>query len=87
MKALEYMHTKNIIHRDLKPLNILLDKQKNVVLGGFGTLKEIHDINTRTVDGTPSYMAPELKKLLKKNNKDRTYSLAVDVWSLAVILY
>lgn len=47
----------------------------------------MRDINTRTVVGTPSYMAPELWKLLKKNNPSGGYSLSADVWSLAVILY
>ena len=85
--AFKKMVEHNIIHRDLKLGNILIkysDEAKTKFvpkLSDYGFSKELSDKSgiTRTNLGTPSTMAPEVKKG-KYNNK-------VDLWSIGVLMY
>ncbi|VDD79912.1 unnamed protein product [Mesocestoides corti] len=81
------MHDNGITHRDLKLENILLSGRSNrslIKITDFG-LSKLVDGNTvlRTFCGTRPYMAPEV--LLTAGIG--TYTSAVDIWSLGVILY
>jgi calcium/calmodulin-dependent protein kinase I len=91
LDALLYLHAKGIAHRDLKPENILLASQSDdtqVKLIDFGLsrsfLAEAEDARTPTVmkspKGTVGYAAPEILR-------QRTYSSAVDLWSLGVVVF
>ncbi|CAH8532761.1 unnamed protein product [Dicrocoelium dendriticum] len=85
--AVKYLHEHGITHRDLKPENILLSSSENrclIKVTDFG-LSKLVDGNTmlRTFCGTPTYLAPEV--LLTAGSG--TYTSAIDVWSLGVILY
>lgn len=76
--ALQYLHEKEIMHRDIKPSNILLMINKTIKLGDFGISKDISMFHiTKTLKGSPLYMAPEIYKNLK-------YDCKVDIWSLGV---
>tara|TARA_B100001287_G_C22644166_1_gene511756 strand:- start:151 stop:1377 length:1227 start_codon:yes stop_codon:yes gene_type:complete len=81
ISALKYLHKINILHRDLKPQNILLDKFNNIKLTDFDFAKYA-DNNTvlKTICGTPLYMAPEIIKYKRYNNKS-------DIWSIGIILF
>ena len=60
--ALEYAHNhgdKGIVHRDIKPSNIVLDAQGNIKLTDFGIACPPQDKEVN-IEGTPSYMAPEI---------------------------
>lgn len=83
--AINYMHQKNITHRDLKPENILLEHQDKDRLEikisdfGFSCFFDPKD-GLDLVLGSPLYMAPEIIKGQKYNEK-------VDIWSIGVITY
>ena len=62
LKALEELNQKRIVHRDLKPSNILSHKG-TVKLCDLGFCKQLKQGEmTRTMVGSPIYMAPEALK-------------------------
>eukprot|EP00092_Neocalanus_flemingeri_P023264 GFUD01025225.1.p1 GENE.GFUD01025225.1~~GFUD01025225.1.p1 ORF type:complete len:326 (+),score=82.75 GFUD01025225.1:71-1048(+) len=79
VSAFSYLHSLHIAYRDLKPENILLDREGHVVITDFGFSKKVPD-KTRTLCGTPEYLAPEIIQS-KGHNK------AVDWWALGILIY
>jgi len=79
VSALSYLHNINIAYRDLKPENILLDKEGHVVITDFGFSK-IMTGKSWTMCGTPEYLAPEILQ-------GKSHSMAVDWWSLGILMY
>jgi len=79
--GLEHLHSFGIIYRDLKPENVLFDKDGHVCLTDFGISKHLDSIDdrTKTLCGTPSYLAPEIIK-------GCSYGPEVDWWSLGVLI-
>ena len=78
-----YLHllSLNIIHRDMKAQNIMLTHDLNQLkIIDFGLSKVINTDMTRTVVGSPAYMAPE-----RLGAQD--YDSTSDIWSLGIILY
>lgn len=85
VSGVSYLHRKKIIHRDLKLENLLLDRNRNVIITDFGFANNFsareNDLMA-TSCGSPCYAAPELVV------QDGLYvGAAVDVWSCGVILY
>ena len=62
LEGLEYLHANNVVHRDIKASNILLDSNGVCKLADFGSSKKIYESigNSRSLCGTPYYMAPEV---------------------------
>ncbi|PWY98950.1 Pkinase-domain-containing protein, partial [Testicularia cyperi] len=85
ISGVSYLHQKKIIHRDLKLENLLLDRNRNVIITDFGFANNFEDRRDdlmATSCGSPCYAAPELVV------QDGLYAgSAVDVWSCGVILY
>uniref|UniRef100_A0A669CCU3 Checkpoint kinase 2 n=1 Tax=Oreochromis niloticus TaxID=8128 RepID=A0A669CCU3_ORENI len=87
LRAVQYLHSNGIIHRDLKPENILLSSQDDVCLikvTDFNQSRILEEaVLMRTLCGTPSYLAPEVFTHASTTG----YGLAVDAWSLGVLLF
>lgn len=81
-EALEYFHQRNWIHRDLCPRNIMVTEDNQVKLIDFGLVvpntSAFQAPGNRT--GTANYMAPEL---IKRQRTDQR----IDVFSYAVTCY
>lgn len=79
--AYSHLLSLNIVHRDMKSQNILLSQDlKTIKIIDFGLSKVIRTDMTRTVVGSPAYMAPE-----RLGAED--YDSTSDIWSLGIILY
>ncbi len=82
-RALQFAHDRRLIHRDLKPANIMITEDGFVKLMDFGIARSLEssglDARTRTVMGTPLYMAPEMES--------GRVSKEGDIYALGVTLY
>jgi serum/glucocorticoid-regulated kinase 2 len=79
--AIGHLHEQGILHRDLKLENILIDKEGYLKIIDFGLAKILkEDETTRTLCGTPEYLAPEM---ITQAGHDRN----VDWWALGVLIY
>ena len=70
-----------VLHRDLKPANILLHNGI-IKIADFGFCKPLEDQFdlTKTMVGSPIYMAPEILK-------GEIYNTKADIWSMGVVLF
>jgi serine/threonine protein kinase len=82
IQGFKVIAAENILHRDIKPSNILVHNNEVIKIADFGFCKSLFgelDM-TKTMVGSPIYMAPELLR-------GTEYSQKADVWSLGVMLY
>lgn len=81
-EAIEYFHKQNYIHRDICPRNVMVDEENRVKLIDFGLVvpntTAFQAPGNRT--GTANYMAPEL---IKRQRTDQR----IDIFSYAVTCY
>ena len=84
VSGLQYLHSLNVVHRDIKGDNVLIDTSQStprhavVKLADFGAAKRLSDAvgQSRTVVGTPYWMAPEVV------TGTTGYDFKADIWSL-----
>ena len=76
-----YLHQNRIIHRDLKSPNVLLTESFTLKITDFGASRtNSHESVQMSYMGTFAWMAPEVIRNKKCNEK-------VDVWSYGVLLW
>ncbi len=82
--ALAFAHQQEVIHRNLKPENVLLSREGELRLAGWGRSRsqEASKEFTKTglIVGTPEYLAPE-------QIKDGSTSKATDLYSFGALAY
>ncbi|KAK6257111.1 hypothetical protein QUC31_000570 [Theobroma cacao] len=88
-KGINYLHCLNppIVHWDLKSPNLLVDKNWTVKVCDFGLSRFKADtfISSKSVAGTPEWMAPEFLRGEPSNEKSDVYSFGVILWELATM--
>jgi predicted Ser/Thr protein kinase len=81
--ALDAAHAEGLVHRDIKPQNIIITPADFAYLVDFGIAEASGETRLTTAGsqiGTLNYMAPE-------RFRDQSSTSAVDVYSLACVLY
>lgn len=85
LRTIEAAHARGVVHRDLKPANLMLRGGGHPVLLDFGlcgTVRETPGEATRTLFGTPQFVAPE-QLVHGYTGAD----LRTDVYQLGLVLY
>jgi len=80
--ALQYAHDKAIVHHDVKPANLLLGRNREILLSDFGVAEESHYTRRGGSEiiwnaGTPSYMPPEQLSQGYSHKSGDQYALAL----------
>ena len=81
LRGLDYLHSQSppIVHRDLKCDNIFVNQnQGEVKIGDLGLAAMLDNNRTKSVIGTPEFMAPELY--------DEDYDERVDIYSFGMCI-
>jgi serine/threonine protein kinase len=82
--GLDYVHRQGFLHRDICPRNIMLDQEGIVKVIDFGLSipyqPDFCKPGNRT--GTLSYMAPELIKRMRTDNRVDVFALGVTAYEL-----
>ncbi|EEH57902.1 uncharacterized protein MICPUCDRAFT_26102, partial [Micromonas pusilla CCMP1545] len=81
LRGLDYLHSHDppIVHRDLKCENIFVNQnQGEVKIGDLGLAAALDNQRTKSVIGTPEFMAPELY--------DEDYDERVDIYSFGMCM-
>ncbi|KAK3132638.1 hypothetical protein QOZ80_6AG0525500 [Eleusine coracana subsp. coracana] len=88
-KGMNYLHRRSppIVHRDLKSPNLLVDKKYTVKVCDFGLsrLKANTFLSSKSLAGTPEWMAPEVLRDEPSNEKSDVYSFGVILWELMTL--
>ncbi|KAK7385401.1 hypothetical protein VNO78_31118 [Psophocarpus tetragonolobus] len=88
-KGINYLHCLKppIVHWDLKTPNLLVDKNWIVKVCDFGLsrFKANTFLSSKSVAGTPEWMAPELLRGEPSNEKSDVYSFGVILWELVIL--
>ncbi|KAI5435486.1 serine/threonine-protein kinase CTR1 [Lathyrus oleraceus] len=88
-KGINYLHCLKppIVHWDLKSPNLLVDKNWNVKVCDFGLsrFKANTFLSSKSVTGTPEWMAPEFLRGEPTNEKSDVYSFGVILWELVTL--
>ncbi|MCA1563956.1 MAG: serine/threonine protein kinase, partial [Acidobacteria bacterium] len=83
--ALGAVHDAGLIHRDVKAQNVMREASGRIVLGDFGTGRELEEVRNGAAElaGTPAYVAPEMFARQPATRQSDLYSLGVLLFHLA----
>lgn len=88
----QHLYNNKLAHRDIKPANIFGVRHAPewwVKLGDFGISRRIcieqNGLLSQIV--TTNYIAPEIFLENEDEERGRTYTLAVEIWSLSSVLF
>ncbi|KAB1203935.1 Serine/threonine-protein kinase CTR1, partial [Morella rubra] len=88
-KGINYLHCLNppVVHWDLKSPNLLVDKNWTIKVCDFGLsrFKANTFISSKSVAGTPEWMAPEFLRGEPTDEKSDVYSFGVILWELVTL--
>jgi serine/threonine protein kinase/tetratricopeptide (TPR) repeat protein len=82
LQALAYLHRRGVLHRDLKPANVLVEDKKYVRVLDFGLATAQEQQNPETVEGTVTYMAPEVIQRTGVSKASDLYAVGVMAYEL-----
>eukprot|EP00286_Rhodomonas_abbreviata_P026118 CAMPEP_0181297504 /NCGR_PEP_ID=MMETSP1101-20121128/5275_1 /TAXON_ID=46948 /ORGANISM="Rhodomonas abbreviata, Strain Caron Lab Isolate" /LENGTH=1295 /DNA_ID=CAMNT_0023402445 /DNA_START=231 /DNA_END=4118 /DNA_ORIENTATION=+ len=84
MYGLRAIHNAGLIHGDFKPLNLLVGPDQRVKVADFGLSKVLDALSvlpgTKTIAGTPQYMAPEVML-------SQPHGMRIDVYSVGLVMW
>ena len=77
--GIKFLHDNDIIHRDIKCDIIFINGSTgNIIIGDFGLAKNMENNITKTILGTPEFMAPEIY--------NECYDKRIDIYSFGMAL-
>ncbi|MBI5928452.1 MAG: tetratricopeptide repeat protein [Chloroflexi bacterium] len=82
LQALAYLHRRGILHRDLKPANVLVEDGKTVRVLDFGLATAQEQQTGEAVEGTVTYMAPEVISRTGASKPADLYAVGVMAYEL-----
>lgn len=86
MYGLRAIHNVGMIHGDLKTLNLLVTLEGRVKVADFGLSKLLGTVSivpgTKTISGTPQYMAPEVMHCKPQGLRVDMYSVGIVMWEV-----
>lgn len=91
LAGLDYAGRREIVHRDVKPENVMVSSEGTVKIADFGIAKLANIVDTgilhtgtRTIAGTPTYMAPEQAMAAAIGPSTDLYSLGLMAYEMVV---
>mmetsp|Transcript_16941 Transcript_16941/g.39632 ORF Transcript_16941/g.39632 Transcript_16941/m.39632 type:complete len:479 (-) Transcript_16941:717-2153(-) len=86
LRGLKFLHTSNVVHRDLKPRNLLVNSNCDLKICDFGLARIDHPEATSQVAAMTDYVATRWYRAPEVIMGWRSYTKALDVWSVGCIL-